>query len=269
MSQETEDQRGTKKVSRWIRFARYVTGIYFFTIAVFTILFVSVNKSWFSFNYELNQLGDFLTGVFAPIGFLWLVVGYLVQAEEFSTQAEELRNQTEQLRDEVEATKRLAELASLEATDKRNSVRPRFKFTFIENPEVAFAVGFRVTVQNLGAPTKTTSISGFSMNGEGKSAHAFHSFDYEQVESILTPPPSEGQPNGVVILVKSKTLLNEYLYFINVYAKERLSYSLDEPVAITEDEYWAVYDEANQRPTEFYQFAIKLLFARVRNSLDG
>jgi hypothetical protein len=49
---------------------------------------------------ELNQIGDFLAGVFAPLAFLWIVVGYLQQSEELRLQVKELNasvNQQSQL----------------------------------------------------------------------------------------------------------------------------------------------------------------------------
>lgn len=40
--------------------------------------------------YDLNAVGDFLAGVFAPIAFLWLVVAVLIQSQELSLQRQEL-----------------------------------------------------------------------------------------------------------------------------------------------------------------------------------
>lgn len=39
----------------------------------------------------LNEIGDFLAGVFAPLAFLWLVVTVLVQAQELREQRKEVR----------------------------------------------------------------------------------------------------------------------------------------------------------------------------------
>ena len=79
----------------------------------------------------MNQLGDFLTGVVAPLAFLWLVVGYRIQAIEFSAQSEELGSQTEQLRAEVQATKHLAELAILQSKEIRNRMAPSFQVKYV------------------------------------------------------------------------------------------------------------------------------------------
>lgn len=49
-------------------------------------------------NLPLNELGDFAAGVFAPLAFLWLVLGYRRQGEELSASNESLRLQVSELR---------------------------------------------------------------------------------------------------------------------------------------------------------------------------
>ncbi len=50
----------------------------------------------------LNEWGDFYAGFFAPLAFLWLVIGYLQQGEELRHSTEALRLQAEELRNSVE-----------------------------------------------------------------------------------------------------------------------------------------------------------------------
>ena len=59
---------------------------------------------------NLNELGDFLAGVFTPLAFGWLVYGYLLQSKELRLQREELTltrkqlgKQTELLQEQVTA----------------------------------------------------------------------------------------------------------------------------------------------------------------------
>jgi hypothetical protein len=63
-----------------------------------------------------NEWGDFFAGVFAPLAFLWLVLGYLQQGEELNLstralllQAEELKNSVSQQRELVEVTRQQVE----------------------------------------------------------------------------------------------------------------------------------------------------------------
>jgi len=60
---------------------------------------------------DLNEWGDWASGTFAPLAFLWLTVGYFQQGEELSLQAEELRNSVEQQTNLAASTNQHAELA--------------------------------------------------------------------------------------------------------------------------------------------------------------
>jgi len=53
-----------------------------------------------------NERGDLLAGIFGPITFLWLVVGYLVQLAEMSQQREQLIMQNQAILHDIEVSKR-------------------------------------------------------------------------------------------------------------------------------------------------------------------
>lgn len=42
-------------------------------------------------NMEINELGDFLAGIFSPLAFLWLVLGFFQQKKELSLQIKEMQ----------------------------------------------------------------------------------------------------------------------------------------------------------------------------------
>lgn len=86
---------------------------------------------------ELNGIGDFLAGAFAPLAFFWLVRGYYQQGNELQLntkalfiQAEELKNNVEQQMEQVRiATAQLEifkEKESLEIKRIKESVKPKF-----------------------------------------------------------------------------------------------------------------------------------------------
>ena len=86
---------------------------------------------------ELNAWGDFFSGFFAPLAFLWLVLGYLQQGEELQhstkalmLQAEELRNSVEQQSQLVavsrEQMKQEFEALEEERERRRDAARPKF-----------------------------------------------------------------------------------------------------------------------------------------------
>lgn len=87
----------------------------------------------------LNEYGDFMAGVFAPLAFLWLVLGYLQQGEELKLstdalhlQAKELANSVRQqeslvkvTQEQVEAAKEAVAQAELQ---RKIEVLPMFGF---------------------------------------------------------------------------------------------------------------------------------------------
>ena len=50
---------------------------------------------------KLNELGDFLAGIFTPLVFLWLIVGYLMQYKELVLQRQESRRTQSTLSEQV------------------------------------------------------------------------------------------------------------------------------------------------------------------------
>ncbi|MCK5875751.1 MAG: hypothetical protein KAG82_13725 [Alcanivoracaceae bacterium] len=64
---------------------------------------------------DLNEWGDFLAGVMAPLALFWLVLGYLQQGEELRLNTEALKAQQEELGRQV------AETAALVAQSERQA----------------------------------------------------------------------------------------------------------------------------------------------------
>lgn len=63
---------------------------------------------------ELNEIGDFLAGVFGPVAFLWLVLGYLQQGRELKLSSEALQLQAQELKNSVEQQKELVDITRLQ-----------------------------------------------------------------------------------------------------------------------------------------------------------
>ena len=68
--------------------------LYLLFILTISLLFVFASDSK---SLSLNNLGDYLAGVFSPLAFLWLVLGYRQQAKELRLQAKELKNTVREL----------------------------------------------------------------------------------------------------------------------------------------------------------------------------
>ena len=92
---------------------------------------------------SLNELGDYLAGVFAPLAFLWLVIGYFQQGDELRLSRDEITRQANELEKSVKHQSILADTASLthqmdmEDRKRRNrldelSAQPMFRdFAFV------------------------------------------------------------------------------------------------------------------------------------------
>lgn len=103
------------------------------------LIYILIFHLWFadySSPMSLNELGDFLAGVFAPIAFLFLYLGYKQNSESLKIQSEELRASTEaltlqvsEMKESVEQQKILSQLQKVELEEKHISVTPVFSIS--------------------------------------------------------------------------------------------------------------------------------------------
>jgi len=68
-------------------FGILVTAIWFIGIYGFT------KSNGYSLPIELNALGDFLAGIFAPVAFFWLILGYVQQGKQLDQNTKALEQQ--------------------------------------------------------------------------------------------------------------------------------------------------------------------------------
>lgn len=79
---------------------------------------------------EPNEVGDFLSGMFAPLAFLWLVLGFFQQGEELRhsgdalwLQGQELQNSVQQQRELVEVTREQLQFESARLGAEREALQ--------------------------------------------------------------------------------------------------------------------------------------------------
>lgn len=145
----------------------------------------------------LNEWGDFLGGVFGPLAFLWLVLGFFQQGEELKQntkalklQADELKNSVEQQRSLVEETKKqVATTQAVFEEEKKRQLKerePDFKISYAgyysANPS-QFDLSFSII--NLGCTA--TNVHWYFLNRE------------EEVQ--ITPVWERGQEKRLSILI--------------------------------------------------------------------
>jgi hypothetical protein len=113
---------------------RFVVGgiasVVWIVVGAALLLFVGVPE-------EANTWGDFLAGFFAPLAFLWLVLGYMQQGEELKHSTDALKQQALELKQSVEHQGKLVEVTRLQVEQEhqalqeqrerlRDAARPRF-----------------------------------------------------------------------------------------------------------------------------------------------
>ncbi|WP_143516488.1 hypothetical protein [Pseudomonas sp. B14(2017)] len=79
---------------------------------------------------ELNSIGDFLAGVFSPLAFLWLVLGFIQQGLELRISSDALKLQAQELRESVTQQTELAIATKLSLRNQEISFEPVFQVTF-------------------------------------------------------------------------------------------------------------------------------------------
>jgi hypothetical protein len=117
----------------------------------------------------LNDWGDFLSGVTAPIAFLWLILGYFQQSEELRQNTDALLLQKRELERQAEETAKLARFSAQQAeatatlaklsTDEQE--RALLKEQKAAEPQFVFYGGSnegglkgQVTFKNVGGPIR-------------------------------------------------------------------------------------------------------------------
>lgn len=109
-----------------------------------------------SVDIKPNEWGDFFAGVFAPLAFLWLVLGYMQQGEELRLSTQALRLQAEELKNSVEQQRELVEVTRMQLQGERDALEYE-----------------RLRREAEVKPGLILSPSGGTFRGDGKSTYAF------------------------------------------------------------------------------------------------
>ena len=105
-----------------------VVTVIWFLIIVFIFLFTGLEHP-----DSLNELGDFLAGIFAPIAFFWLILGYKQQGKQLEQNTKALEQQERALQLQIDemrqGTKQQVELVQLQRQqldEQHRTLEPRF-----------------------------------------------------------------------------------------------------------------------------------------------
>jgi hypothetical protein len=111
------------------------------------LLFRDPARAW---DMPPNEWGDFFAGAFAPLAFLWLVLGYFQQGQELKLNTKALRLQAKELKDSVEQQRALVEVTRAQWESDRQLLMPAFVLASIgridaTEPERGVIYRFRIT----------------------------------------------------------------------------------------------------------------------------
>lgn len=109
-----------------------ITITFFWTVSVSGLLYIKRHEALLM---SLNEWGDFLAGVTAPIAFLWLIIGYMLQRKEMNLNTEalllsknEIERQANELAKQTEYQSIQAKLAQQQSSDMiRRRMEERFE----------------------------------------------------------------------------------------------------------------------------------------------
>jgi hypothetical protein len=142
-----------------------ITAVY--SLVIFALIYGRVSQL---ITMPLNELGDFLAGVFGPLAIFWLILGFLQQGKELQQstqalelQAQELNNSVQQQRELVEVTREQveAELEALKYERQRqvDLAKPNFIFHGVGGSHHGDGTSkLRTTINNTGGTVTHATI---------------------------------------------------------------------------------------------------------------
>lgn len=174
----------------------------------------------------LNEIGDFFAGVFGPLAFLWLVLGYFQQGAELRQNNEALRLQAEELRNAVEQQKELVAVTREQVTIEMENIQ-QARAAMAAQVRPLFVVGsgggshsgnsheMGFTLTNLGAPVTDVSVI-FEGAMSSISTH-INALDTKSVRQFKFGFNGDGSDIGSTMIVRymdSNGGRGEYRYYI-------------------------------------------------------
>jgi hypothetical protein len=82
---------------------------------------------------KLNEIGDFAAGVFGPVAFVWLVLGYLQQGKELRISSDALCMQADELRASVMQQTEMVKAQNSSLLHQERLLEPLLEVSFEEN----------------------------------------------------------------------------------------------------------------------------------------
>lgn len=119
-----------------ISFGVIVTTVYLLLMAVY----ISNTIGWFEFQIlPVEQMGNFLEGAFAPVAFLWLVIGYFLQKKELMQNTQALHMQFVEIQKSTEQA--VLQSKAIAATEMHQRKESFLRIADVVNTQLGAIIG--------------------------------------------------------------------------------------------------------------------------------
>lgn len=112
-SQATENTKNKK--ARSISLSFVLAGVVSLLWIGGTLLYVPTTETSsplrLGFGSDLNEMGDYLAGAFAPVAFLWLILGYMQQGHELRNSITEMQNSLDEQKEQTKLIKQSSDVS--------------------------------------------------------------------------------------------------------------------------------------------------------------
>ena len=140
--------------------APYITGLYIGgAIIIMGAKFDDLVK------LKLNEIGDLAAGVFGPMAFLWLILGYLQQGKELKASTKALRLQAKELNNSVKQQSLMVASQERSLINYENSIEPLLKALVVYADWDEGDFYCTVSIENFGDYCELISVHSYAESG--------------------------------------------------------------------------------------------------------
>lgn len=173
-----------RKLGRWIGIAGGL-----FTVGYLAFWGIVIHGRWATIQeMELNDVGDFLGGAFAPLAFLWLVLGFLQQGIELRQNSAALRLQAKELHTAAAHAGDMVTVARADLEANTRAIDAQTREMERQRAEAAEAVKPRIFFIPQGGSFGTSNQWRFAIANGGRECSEV-SMRFSETTSLQVEPP--------------------------------------------------------------------------------
>lgn len=184
-----------------------ITVIWLVAMVTFAVYDLTLTKAM-----KPHEWGDFFAGFFAPLAFLWLVLGYLQQGQELQLSTQALQLQAEELKNSVEQQRELVEVTRLQVDAEREALhserlarkeaaKPSFIIKSVGGSNGSFGCHYQLSISNAGNNASEVRVV---VEGVEFKRHTFFEatiFNRSSTEKFYISLPSQFPASGATFFI--------------------------------------------------------------------